>query len=1097
MLKKPLLYIIAFILLVISILYLNRAYRTLTAYTELSNRHNSVHNNYEELARQLNNAAILNPVLLKASNVQNAVAIFYTDSLIIIRQLNLLKGAVSDSMNTRIVATLIPLIRSEMAWLINSNVPDSIVHNTSPAHIVVLKKINSLIVQGLKRSTFLIEYQKMQLNDEIKRIRFLILLFVLLSALLISYTTIQFFSQRSKTEKKEKELEIVLNRISDAVVSVDNQWRYTFLNDAAMATHPFSKQETLGKVIWEVHPEMKGTIFWDKYHESMLTKKVVEIDSYYPAMNIWFYVKVYPSTDGVTIFYRDVTENKKAEQDIRQLNVELDQKVLDRTAELFESRNQLQQTLERVSFLASIADNIQDPVIATDKDIFITRWNKGAEQLLEWKSEEVIGENSTIILKGIYPNIDRTQILELLKEKHFWQGEVIYHTKAGRPVNVLVTVSDLKDAKDCMVGYLVLMRDITDRIKAEEKIKEFEHFFNNSNDLSCIANTEGYFEIVNPSFKKLMGYFQNELSTQPFLDFVHPDDIAATLHEYGKLKAGAQVIEFFNRYRKNDGIYLWLEWNASPNPVTGKLYCIARDITDRKKAEDALSKLNEELEQRVKERTAEIEKNEKRFRALIENNNDIISLMDEKFRVFYRSPSATRITGWTNDDILHIEGTKNIHPDDREAAVLLIKELMINPGKAINTLFRNQHKDGHYLWVEGTVINLLQDQDVKAILFNFRDVTARIETAERIIKSEKIYKTIASSIPGSVICLLSTDFRYLLIEGDMLEKLGYSKDKLLGNMAADVLPPENFAIVQKELKRALEGETVAMETTRLGFDTIARFIPLKDENNVVYAIMTVTIDITELKNAQRSITELNKDLEKKISHRTEQLKKSNEELEAFSYSVSHDLRAPLRGVLGFASILEDDYGSKLDDEARRLIGIIKYNSTKMAQLIDDLLVFSRTEKQELIKAKIDTGAMVTELVNELTTQNKEDQNIKWEIHPLPSMNADKNTIRQVWINLLSNAVKYSRLREQRVIEIGCDKEKKQTVFYVKDNGAGFDAAYAHKLFKVFQRLHDSKNFEGTGIGLAIVEKIVSRHGGKVWAENNLKEGACFYFSLPL
>ncbi|HMK04642.1 MAG TPA: PAS domain S-box protein, partial [Ferruginibacter sp.] len=250
---------------------------------------------------------------------------------------------------------------------------------------------------------------------------------------------------------------------------------------------------------------------------------------------------------------------------------------------------ELSETLERVSFLATIADNIQDPVISTDNangnNFIITGWNKPAEKLLEWKSEEVMGKYAMGIFKTAYPYETREQIFELLRANGFWQGEVIYHTKSGRPVHVLSTISYLKDADGNVTGNLVLVRDITGRIKAEEQLKEFQHFFNNSNDLSCIANKEGYFEILNPGFEKVLGYSKNELTENPFIDFVHPDDIPATLNAYQKLKAGALVVHFFNRYRKKDGSYLWFDWNATPNPVTGKLYCIARDITERKKAE--------------------------------------------------------------------------------------------------------------------------------------------------------------------------------------------------------------------------------------------------------------------------------------------------------------------------------------------------------------------------------------------------------------------------------------------------------------------------------------------------------------------------------
>lgn len=229
-----------------------------------------------------------------------------------------------------------------------------------------------------------------------------------------------------------------------------------------------------------------------------------------------------------------------------------------------------------------------------------------------------------------------------------------------------------------------------------------------------------------------------------------------------------------------------------------------------------------------------------------------------------------------------------------------------------------------------------------------------------------------------------------------------------------------------------------------------------------------------------------------------ELKKTNAELEAFTYSVSHDLRAPLRGIIGFTTILEEDYASKLDDEACRITGIIKDNTEKMGHLIDDLLAFSRMGKQELMKTELMTDKMVAEIIAELTAQNRSQtpERITWNISSLPPVFADRNTLRQVWINLLSNAIKYSSTRPQPVISIDTYHENNFTIFRVKDNGVGFDAQYSNKLFKVFQRLHSPEEFEGTGVGLALVEKVISRHGGRVWAEGRVNEGAIFYFSLP-
>ena len=253
--------------------------------------------------------------------------------------------------------------------------------------------------------------------------------------------------------------------------------------------------------------------------------------------------------------------------------------------------------------------------------------------------------------------------------------------------------------------------------------------------------------------------------------------------------------------------------------------------------------------------------------------------------------------------------------------------------------------------------------------------------------------------------------------------------------------------------------------------------------------------LVQIQAQNRALTGFNQNLEQKVRDRTAQLEGANKELEAFSYSISHDLRAPLRGIIGFASILEEDYGSKLDEEARRITGIIRNNTLKMGRLIDDLLTFARMGRKDIEKTNIPTTALVNEVIQEIAPADK-NGHIEWTVGPIPDVKGDIQTLRQVWINLLTNAVKYSAKNEKPHIEIGSFRREKQTAFFVKDNGVGFDEKYKDKLFKVFQRLHSADEFEGTGVGLAIVEKIVSKHGGKVWVEAALGKGASFYFSLP-
>ena len=234
------------------------------------------------------------------------------------------------------------------------------------------------------------------------------------------------------------------------------------------------------------------------------------------------------------------------------------------------------------------------------------------------------------------------------------------------------------------------------------------------------------------------------------------------------------------------------------------------------------------------------------------------------------------------------------------------------------------------------------------------------------------------------------------------------------------------------------------------------------------------------------------ELENRVIERTSQLQIANSELESFSYSISHDLRAPLRAIIGYTSILEEEYSNKLDDEAKRLTSVIKRNTKRMGDLIDDMLAFSKLGRDGIAKTHISSNEMVKEIIDGLDGKN----NIKWNIQSLPDINADIKTMRQVWINLISNAIKYSRNREHPQIEIGTSPHKGHNTFFVKDNGVGFNQRYSKKLFKVFQRLHTTEEFEGTGVGLAIVEKIISKHGGNVWAEAEEGKGASFFFTIP-
>jgi PAS domain S-box-containing protein len=327
--------------------------------------------------------------------------------------------------------------------------------------------------------------------------------------------------------------------------------------------------------------------------------------------------------------------------------------------------------------------------------------------------------------------------------------------------------------------------------------------------------------------------------------------------------------------------------------------------------------------------------------------------------------------------------------------------------------------------------------------------------------------------------------------------LGWRLDEMLSKFFLEFIHPDDRLATLEITKKFERGEQIyAFENRYLCKDGSYRWLSWNaTPNREEKLVFSVASDITERKITENQIRELNADLERRVQERTLALEQANKELESFSYSVSHDLRAPLRVIEGYAQIIASDYAPLLGDDGQRLFSAIQANTQKMSHLITDLLAFSRVGRIAMNFLTVDMTHLAQTIYNEIQPSDEREP-FDFQISELPPAYGDPVLLRQVWSNLISNAIKYTRPKDQRRIEIGGYLDKSMRVYYVKDTGVGFDPNYAYKLFGVFQRLHSSEEFEGSGVGLAIVQQIVKRHGGAVWAEGQLQQGATFYFSLP-
>ena len=376
---------------------------------------------------------------------------------------------------------------------------------------------------------------------------------------------------------------------------------------------------------------------------------------------------------------------------------------------------------------------------------------------------------------------------------------------------------------------------------------------------------------------------------------------------------------------------------------------------------------------------------------------------------------------------------------------------------------------------------------------------ASMEADENPQYSEGQYQLLFERNPLPMWVYDPATLRFLTVNEAAIRHYGYSRREFLGMTIKDIRPAEDVPALLADVKANRSTPTVTSvwrhrkkDGTLIDVEITSHEFQFGEHKTK----LVLAKDITEQLHAEAQVCQLNEELEERVSERTAELTAANKELEAFSYSVSHDLRAPLRGIIGYSQLILEDYAVRLDTEGQRLLGVIAAEALRMSQLIDDLLTFSGLGRQRVQMTDVDMTALALSAFQSLIATHLP-KAPQLNIKTLPPARGDSAMLRQVFVNLLDNAIKFSRVRKDATIEIGGSCDQDQNVYYVKDNGVGFDEKYIAKLFGVFQRLHAEEEFAGTGVGLALVQRIILRHGGKVWAGSKLGKGATFYFAIPV
>lgn len=919
-----------------------------------------------------------------------------------------------------------------------------------------------------------------------------VIFLVLVTYLLLAYALIR--RQRQFYEKEILEAEVERQKLrqsynllfemgNDVILVFDENGSITDVNDRAVESYGYSHAELLqmnAKLLQAAErqdrffenlkniKERNGLRFEIVQQKKDGTQFPVEVSiRYFQVKEKGYYIN----------FIHNISERKKAEIALK----------------------------ENLNALQSIINTSPLAVITTDRDGKVTLWSKAAEKIFGWKSEEVLEKPLPYFEENSSDNFE-----SVLNKVLFATGPIQYagirKRKDGTVIKVNATSAPIKDYRDEVKGILEMLGDVTElkKIEAENERMTEERFqllerlrlqFNRMPIGFILTDEKLNILDWNPQAEKIFGFTREETLGKNQYDLIIPKENREFVEEIVKkstLGNHTEVITHENITK--DGRHIMVEWhNTSLWDESGKmiaLMAMAIDVTEKIEAERQLRASEEKL------------------RAFFDSNLIGIQFSDIYGNIYSANNEMLRIIGYTRADLGAGQMRwDQLTPPEYADLDKFATEQALKWGSCVPFEKQYIRKDGSLIWVliGFVIIGKEKENSIAFVL----DITERKEAEQEIHSKQELL-----NLTGQIGKVGGWEFNVETGAGTWTDEVARIHDldpaaPTSRAIGLNFYTPESRKIIEKATQEAVEqGKSYDLELeiiTAKGAYKLVRTIGQPEYvDGKVVQLRGIFQDITELKQAESEVKKLNEELEQRVKERTAELTIANQELESFSYSVSHDLRAPIRAIDGFSQIIVDEYRASLTPDMLRYLQNIRSNTRNMGQLVDDLLAFSRLGRQSIQRYDIKMEELVKGVVDEikLGIQGRE---VEFRIGKLPDCRADKNLLRQVYFNLISNAVKFTRIRTHGLIEIGAYKKvpqlpeasvaEKQACYFVRDNGVGFDMRFYDKIFSVFQRLHKPEEYEGTGVGLAIVKRVIEKHGGVVWAESEVNSGATFYFTI--